>query len=196
MAASQSHLDFKPKLPSRFALTPFPTELPPAIDLSCRLDHDLHLLSARFSLTGDLSCLIVPAPSVSPRRRDNLWQQTCFEIFCSAANQAGYWEINLSPAGDWNCYHFNDYRQGMKEEPNLTDLSPITHRLEDRFEFTFAFELAPLGLAGSPLVIGLAAVLRDRTGGVFHWALAHPADRPDFHHRAGWLKPAAPLEKS
>jgi hypothetical protein len=30
--------------------------------------------------------------------------------------------------------------------------------------------------------LGLAAVLEDRQGRLSYWALAHLADRPDFHH--------------
>jgi hypothetical protein len=38
-----------------------------------------------------------------------------------------------------------------------------------------------------PTAIGLTAVIETRNGDVSHWALHHPrADRPDFHHPAGW----------
>jgi hypothetical protein len=30
--------------------------------------------------------------------------------------------------------------------------------------------------------IGLSAVIEDVDGGLSYWALAHPSDKPDFHH--------------
>jgi hypothetical protein len=45
-----------------------------------------------------------------------------------------------------------------------------------------------LALPGdSTLRLGLAAVIERRDGGVSHWAIAHPSERPDFHHRAGFV---------
>ncbi|QLQ12045.1 MAG: hypothetical protein HZY74_00360 [Brevundimonas sp.] len=36
----------------------------------------------------------------------------------------------------------------------------------------------PLG----PCRIGLTAVIEDTDGTISYWALAHPSDKPDFHH--------------
>ena len=36
------------------------------------------------------------------------------------------------------------------------------------------------------LHMGLSAVLRDRSGKIYYWALQHPPGKPDFHHAAGF----------
>ena len=35
----------------------------------------------------------------------------------------------------------------------------------------------------SVLALGLSAVIEDADGALSYWALAHPAAKPDFHHR-------------
>ena len=42
------------------------------------------------------------------------------------------------------------------------------------------------------LAIGLSAILEEEDGTKSYWALAHPPDKPDFHH-AGLLRRAASL---
>ena len=34
----------------------------------------------------------------------------------------------------------------------------------------------------APLTLGLAVIIEEASGGLSYWALAHPSDRPDFHH--------------
>ncbi len=35
---------------------------------------------------------------------------------------------------------------------------------------------------GRPLKLGLSVVIEDVDGNLTYWALAHPSDKPDFHH--------------
>jgi hypothetical protein len=45
-----------------------------------------------------------------------------------------------------------------------------------------------LGLPGGAMLrLGLAAVIERSDGGLSHWALAHPGERPDFHDPAGFV---------
>src|SRR5579863_7344904 len=70
------------------------------------------VLRCDFVLQADLTRLALPAPRTG-ERRDELWRQTCFEAFVSAAEACGYCEFNFSPSGDWAAYQFEDYRTGM-----------------------------------------------------------------------------------
>jgi hypothetical protein len=45
----------------------------------------------------------------------------------------------------------------------------------------------PMPQPGSPLRAGAAAVIEEMDGQMTYWALAHPAERPDFHHRLGFV---------
>ena len=47
---------------------------------------------------------------------------------------------------------------------------------------------ALLALPGDgTLLLGLAAVIEDKDGQLSYWALAHRAERPDFHSPAGFV---------
>lgn len=114
----------------------------------------------------------------SLRRKDEIWRDTCFECFLGQADSAAYLELNISPSGAWNCYAFDDYRQGMRPSDLLT-----LDRLDS----------SPRGLAAhfskmtpsppGPCYFGPAAVIRDRTGDLAYFALAH-GKKPDFHDRS------------
>src|SRR5688572_16223967 len=74
-------------------------------------------LAVRFTVHGAVTDLVLPHELQSPERQDGLWEHTCFELFCARRHSVRYWEINVSPCGNWNTYRFDDYRQGMCAEP-------------------------------------------------------------------------------
>ena len=65
---------------------------------------DQGILALDYELVAPADQLIWPAAAASPERRDELWQSTCLELFIAKPNEPRYWEINLSPSGDWNVY--------------------------------------------------------------------------------------------
>src|SRR4051812_15672614 len=67
-------------------------------------------LAVGFSLNGAISNICIP-PAGGMRRADNLWQQTCFEIFLSLPQVFWYYEFNFSPSGEWAVYRFLFYRE-------------------------------------------------------------------------------------
>ncbi|MCP9882555.1 DOMON-like domain-containing protein [Cyanobium sp. Alchichica 3B3-8F6] len=79
-------------------------------------------LEIAYQLQGDLARLSLPAPASQPERRDLLWQTTCLELFLARQGANGYWEFNLSPAGHWNVYRLEGYRQGLTPEPAYQQL--------------------------------------------------------------------------
>ena len=113
-----------------------------------------------------------------PWRADELWRTTCFEAFFRAAGEDSYREWNFAPSGNWAAYDFARPREGMTR----ADVgSPPYIRMEDNFTWwalgaTIAVE------ADRPWQLGLSAVLEEADGTKSYWALAHPADQPDFHH--------------
>jgi hypothetical protein len=145
--------------------------------------------------------------SGGPQRLDGLWQHTCFEVFAGLLGTDSYWEVNLSPSGDWNVYRFSAYRGGQAPElaygqlpltvigpraaPPVADCRlgaprallevelccPLPPPLQQRFQSG----TAPM------LELGLSAVLEGREGELSYWALQHPGRKPDFHDRRGWL---------
>lgn len=141
-------------------------------------------LHYRLALAG--ADLALPPPAAGPERRDDLWRTTCAELFLATDDGAGYLEWNLSPSGHWNLYRFDGYRSGGRPEPAVADAAPRVTRATGACVVEGTLPLAPLGLAGAPLLLGPAAVVAAAGGALTYWALAHPADRPDFHDRRGF----------
>jgi len=141
------------------------------------LNNDCLMLT--FCLLGDISGLRIPE-SRSPRRADDLWQHSCFEVFVMAGEGPGYREFNLSPSGEWAVYEFQSYRNGGVLE---NELSPEIRVREAKDKLELSAEISQ-GLLphDRPLRLGLSAVVEDVDGILSYWALRHPAGKPDFHH--------------
>jgi len=164
-----------------FSLVPF-TEPPSPAAVSGRLSRTGDRLVLEFEIAGGR----VAEAAAAPARRDGLWRRTCGELFVAAAGQPGYHELNLAPNGDWNLYRFGGYRVAGREEEAIAGLPACTAHDAGLLRMTVELPLAPLGLAGSELDVGVSAVLEAADGAVSHWALAHPAAIPDFHDRRGF----------
>jgi hypothetical protein len=174
----------------RHLLTPHPAsqqggvrEIAVAVQPAAEFRLELH-----FHLIGDLESLQLPDPRPSVRT-DGLWRHTCFEAFIGQSGGGEYWEYNFSPSGAWAAYRFAAYREGMA--PLMRGAPPVLHRQEgaDSLRLAVTLDLSWMNVAGtrSPLRMGLAAVMEDRARALSWWALAHPADKPDFHHADGFL---------
>lgn len=142
-----------------------------------------------YRLRGAADEILLPGPA-RPAFAEDLWQHTCFEAFvATAVATSPYREFNFSPSGEWAAFDFMAYRQrdhGYRAEavPGLV-LTRDDERLELVAELPAAL-LPPPGEARR-LHIGLAAVIEATRGGLCYLALHHPANRPDFHHRGGFV---------
>ncbi len=109
-----------------FSLKPFPAsknaQAPLDLQITGSIDRHNNTLSIAYELSGKLSKVQIAPPSNTPARKHDLWQETCFEFFLGIKNSPVYWEFNLSPAGHWNVYRFDDYRHGMREETAFMSL--------------------------------------------------------------------------
>ncbi|MFA7382496.1 MAG: DOMON-like domain-containing protein [Desulfurivibrionaceae bacterium] len=133
-----------------------------------------------FLLHGNLGGLVFPA-APEEKRCDNLWQATCLEMFWAEEGKKNYWELNVAPNGAWNVYAFTGYRTGMREEGRIGEPIITTHRTADSFSLTAELGTGSLQPGNPPLRVGVSAVLQHRDSRLSYWALAHPADGPDFH---------------
>lgn len=133
-----------------------------------------HVLSLEYRVTGAVAALRLPQPAAR-ERTDDLWRTTCFETFAGCGG--GYAEYNLSPSGAWAAYGFDGYREGMAP---LDQPAPvIVTRQSPEMVVLTADVMLPPDADGR---IGLSAVIETLDGAVSYWALAHPAEKPDFHH--------------
>ena len=183
----------EPFRPIPFALVPF----------GAVSDNDLHMggtigrqgerLWVHYMLRGPLQRLAIPPLAATPRRRDELWQATCLELFLALPGQEAYREFNLSPSGDWNVYRLDGYRQGLRPDPAWSALPLTRHdpapsagpaaRLELRLRSSLPPELA----AAAELEAAVTAVLQLQNGSCSTWALRHPGEEADFHRRDGFV---------
>jgi hypothetical protein len=145
----------------------------------------------RYRLEGDIDALAIPSPAAGAA--DGLWQHTCLEAFVQDGDGPGYIEFNLSPSGQWAVYRFSGERQWAPGDTPPPAVPSITTECSARSLVLQAW-LPHALLPERPTAIGLTAVIETLDGQVSHWALHHPrADRPDFHHPAGWThRPALP----
>ena len=176
--------------PQRLPLQPHPaTPCPPvrALQVSVAAAPG-GALCLRYQLAGDLAALRVPALASAPAATDGLWQHTCFEAFIGRADGTAYREFNFSPSGDWAIYAFDDERLRSTAPPTVTAPTLQTERAGDTLTLTatLARTALPSAWNDAPVRLGLSAVVEALDGRLSYWALAHPRERPDFHHRAGW----------
>ena len=148
---------------------------------------DQNILALNYELLVPADELIWPAAATSPKRRDELWQSTCLELFIAQPNEPRYWEINLSPSGNWNVYRLSGYRQALQEEPSIQRISLSSHSAADRHQLEATIQLPPALSQVAPLEANLCAVLQHNNGSNSYWALCHPGSEADFHARAGFV---------
>jgi hypothetical protein len=167
-----------------FALHPFPTAAPlPPITITGNLTRTGRILAIRYALRGPLELIGLPGPADLPGRRHGLWAETCFELFLAPRRRQEYWEFNLSPAGHWNVYHFDSYRQGMLAEPAWATLPFAVERRAQELGLTLECDLSKILGPEVALEAAVATVIKSAGGTLSYWALTHNASRPDFHRR-------------
>jgi len=171
---------------SQHLLVPHPAAPPPSgVAVSVTTTRgptgDLHL---RYRIEAPTGVLRMPAPA-APGPMDGLWQHSCCEAFIAGDDAPGYTEFNFSPSGQWARYVFDAYRARAPHQ-GMPAWRPAIAFSEDGCErlLSVTLEAGQLPRAGGRLA--LACVLEDVTGGLSYWALCHPHDRPDFHHRDGF----------
>lgn len=177
---------------ARYQLLPHPRLDQPALpglvrELSVALAHATEALTLRYRLSGELSGLRLPEFR-GPERTDGLWKHSCFEAFLGRDGSREYWEYNFSPSGAWAAYHFSNYREHMAPFTRGAPPRMLRDDGADWMELEAVIDLSFLpGIADvSRLRLGLAAVIEDEARVLSYWALRHPAEKPDFHHAAGF----------
>ncbi len=171
-------------------LHPHPTSVCPAIRSfeaqASRLgDQQLEL---RYSIEGEIDRLLLP-PWRAGGRAHELWRHSCFEAFLRIPTQPGYLEFNFAPSGDWAIYRFAEYRRGMTEVEIAQAPAIQLEATEHRLELKALVDLDGIAetAVDSDWRLALSAVIEEVTGRLSYWALAHPSQKPDFHHEAGFL---------
>jgi hypothetical protein len=171
-----------------FSLQPFATTDSSAdLQITGTIAHPAHRLNLRYVLSGDLSQVAIAPPAAKPTRQHELWQETCFEFFLGLQGSDRYWEFNLSPAGHWNVYRFEGYRQGMQEETAFTALPFSVEVQPEQLSLSLELDLQAIASAESLLEVAITTVVKAKDGEVTYWALAHTGPEADFHRRDSFV---------
>lgn len=144
------------------------------------------LLVVRYSIVGDLDRLRIPAwgDTLDPER---LWEHTCCELFVATEGADDYVEWNFSPTGQITRFAFVGYRERTESSPSPRGATASSSRLGRALELEAAVPWPRRGIArGAASRISPTIVIEDTNGVHSYWALHHPSERPDFHHRGGF----------
>ncbi|MEB3310350.1 MAG: DOMON-like domain-containing protein [Snowella sp.] len=172
---------------THFSLIPFPDNSPhPDIQIQGEIERVNQQLQITFNLTGELEKVAIASPVDVPTRLDELWQTTCFEFFLGLSGSSRYWEFNLSPAGHWNIYRFDNYRQGMTTETAYQALPFVVQHQSDCFGLILTLDLNPIITPEQELNVGITTVIESKNQTITYWALTHAAKEADFHQRASF----------
>ncbi len=156
-----------------------------------RLARRNNTLVVRYELIGNLQDIAIPGRKPNPSRVKGLWESTCFELFFAVRGLDQYWEINLSPSGDWNVFRFEHYEEersihNLREEPLISSLSSRTDKQPGSLSLDCEFNLDKLIREDHLLELGISAVIKSRIRKSY-WALAHRDSKPNFHRRDSFL---------
>ncbi|WP_298916966.1 DOMON-like domain-containing protein [uncultured Nostoc sp.] len=178
-----------------FSLQPFPSKKSlPNLKIVGNIARNGNKLAIRYMLEGDLKEIALAKPtggiaplSNTPSRKHELWKDTCFELFFGIKDCQRYWEFNLSPAGHWNVYHFDTYRQGMQEETAFTILPFSVQNQADGLALVLEADLNKIVSAVQEIEVAITTVIKHRDGEVTYWALTHQGAEADFHLRDSFI---------
>jgi hypothetical protein len=145
-------------------------------------------LAVTYTLRGDLDRVRIPERRPG-RVTEHLWHHTCCELFVRRAGAPAYHELNFSPSHEWAAYGFDRYREGARLLDAALDPQVTVRRSSGTLELGAVVKLDRLSpiYAHAPLAISITAVAEDCDAVLSYWALAHPADRPDFHHGSAFV---------
>lgn len=162
----------------KLKLTPFYKEKCHTLEVEFIVkENNLHLT---YTIIGNISEISLPLYNHANERRWELWEDTCFEMFISKADRKDYLEFNFSPSGNWNAFHLDDIRQGIKEYPgaSVTIEAPIV--TAESYSQKVLVKLEDQSFLGKDSVAGITAITSMNEKKEF-WALHHPKNAPDFH---------------
>jgi hypothetical protein len=153
-----------------------------------------YCLELSYVITGHVEELSLP-PATAAKPVDELWRHSCFEAFIRTT-QTEYYEFNFSPTGAWAAYRFSDYRRGQSVA--AIPVPVITARSDpDRYSLQATLQLESLYVREHlQWHVGLSAVIEDKSGHLSYWALAHAADKPDFHRPESFVREISPVVSS
>ena len=142
---------------------------------------DKNFLKIRYYIIGKLENISISKFKKDQERKFCLWEDTCFELFIKSKKQNGYWEFNFSPSTDWNAFRFIEYRKDIKEEMQIDEIKVFRKLSESNLQVDVIIDLAKIKQLDEKLELAISAIVKDKDDKIYHFALIHNKDEPDFH---------------
>ena len=137
-----------------------------------------------YEITADLSQYNFPKET-KQQRANELWRDTCFELFIANNSSQEYYEINISSSTEWNTYHFESYKKEMQESNKFSVPSIQNQQSNNRYSFSFEMNFQE-DIFEKKLLINLAVILLDRDGVRQFYSINRREKLPNFHDRNGF----------
>lgn len=153
---------------------------PLQVDVSIEIIEKIIYLS--YSISGDISSIIIPSISDIPQRKDDLWKTTCFELFLANKTKRNYIELNLSPSLNYNIYSFSDYRADMNLENSFIIRNTSVKHEKTKFNIKFMLESINI-INTDDLLINISTVIKYSNDKSKYYAVMHNKDKADFHKK-------------
>ncbi|RUM68464.1 MAG: hypothetical protein DSZ07_06640 [Sulfurovum sp.] len=154
------------------------------INIQANFEIDNKMLILEFTVSGEIKNYIFNKPCIQARE-DNLWKESCFELFIAHSNKPSYYELNISPSTNWNFYSFSNYKREMNEEKNISEPFIDSSKMQEAYKLSFEFEFYEEFIE-KELIFNLAVILLD-TKGIRHFYSIHQREeRVDFHDKEYW----------
>jgi len=166
------------------SLQSLPSPLNISITGTLQITHS-HLSIQYFTSGDDILEIRWPNTSQNPRFQDELWRNTCFELFIAPKHEPSYLEYNFSPSRHWAVYAFKTYRQ-RKALDYIANIN-INHRRANNERVTDINIVLQSEFQNTTLNIGVSAVIESNNGDLYYYALTHKGGSPDFHLRESFI---------
>lgn len=113
-------------------------------------------------------------------RKNDLWKKDVFEVFLHLQGLPGYYEINVSPVGDWNIYHLERYRAKLQEIDDISLTDVQCHFQPTKNESSFAIILESKLFQINPVEKAAITSVLEFGNQKYHFANKHGKNL-DFH---------------
>lgn len=145
--------------------------------------NSLHLT---YTISGEIGEIALPDYQSNNERSWELWEHTCFEMFIAKDDREDYLEFNFSPSGNWNAFHLDGIRKGIKEYPGASVSIEAPVVTTEQYTQKVVVNLEDQSFLGDDTAVGVTAITNMKDKKEF-WALLHSKGEPDFHTKESFI---------
>ena len=158
------------------------------IEIKASLEVNRERVIVEYIVTGELNNYIFENLKVKQQRANELWKATCFELFISPRESLNYWELNISTSKEWNCYAFDNYKENMREEKNISIPNIEITQKKDTYILSCELNFGIGGVSPEHSNFNLAIILLDTDRVRHFYSINKKNGIVDFHNKDFWKK--------